>query len=465
MITTSNKKKKMNPLLIRIISISVVIHIIAGFIAGVVTLATYVLQEDAQFEEPPAVVEETPKEVKVEIRPQQPKIQPMNQLRMRPVANIAIADVAVDLPSVGQTFTVSAGLGGFGRGNLLAGGARGRISLGVSDVNVFGLKARAEKILFIVEANRRMVYDSKGGLHSYRVIKDEITDMVGNLSAGTLFNVMLADGPKIKLFKPQLVSAGAESAAELARWFAPVNSSVKQVGIGKGAKVAQVATKLDKYERYYDGLRRWPSGQAVAQVAMEMNVDAIFQIVGDHAGFNSIRLEPTPNEWAKHKQAVAAIQKKMKTDPKTIAAIAARQAETEAMKKKIGAALASLNKRRAAKGQPPKVMGRNINSQMKELGLKWTTPEPPRIPREPIIWADSKQVRRYFHTLCQELFVEQGRQPPSMNVVLFLAGDEVFPDSKDAAVKDYVGYFKGKMKVIRGLDEIRSATTAKQTSN
>lgn len=455
----------MNPLLMKVISISVGIHIIAGFIAGVITVATHVLQEDTQFEEPPAVVEESPPpEVKVQIRPQTPQIQPMNQLRMRPVANIAIANVAVDLPSMDQSFTVSAGLGGIGGGNLL-GGARGNIGMGISDVNVFGLKARAEKILFIVEANRRMVYDEKGGLHSYRVIKDEISDMVGNLSAGTLFNVMLADGRNIKLFKPQLVPAGAEVAAELARWFAPVNSSVKQLGIGKGAKVAQVATKLDKYERYYAGLRRWPVEQAVAQVAMEMHVDAIFQIVGDHAGFNRIRLDLTPDEWANHKKDVEAMRVKMQTDPKIKAMIAARHAETEEMKKKISAALASLNKRRAAKGQPPKVMGRNINSQMKELGLKWTTPEPPRIPRDPIIWADSKQVRRYFHALCQELFIEHGRQPPSMNVVLFLAGDEAFPDSKEAAVKEFVRYFKGKMKVIRGLDEIKSAATAKDTMN
>ena len=54
-----------------------------------------------------------------------------------------------------------------------------------------------------------MVADKKGGLNSYKVIKDEITDMIGNLSAGTLFNVMLHDGWRTMLFKPQLSSAGS----------------------------------------------------------------------------------------------------------------------------------------------------------------------------------------------------------------------------------------------------------------
>lgn len=465
MIHSPDKKKKINPLLMKVIFISVGIHVIAGFIAGIITVANIVIQAETQFEEPPAVVEEPPPtEVKVQIRPQTPQVQPMNQLRMRPVANIAIANVAVDLPSMDQSFTVSAGLGGIGGGNLLA-GARGHIGMGISDVNVFGLKARAEKILFIVEANRRMVYDSKGGLNSYRVIKDEIADMVGNLSAGTLFNVMLADSGRIKLFKSRLVPAGSEAAAELARWFASINSSVKQLGIGKGAQVARVETKLDKYERYYAGLRRWPVDQAIAQVAMEMNVDAIFQIVGDHAGFNRIRLDLTPEEWAKHKQSVEAMRIKMQTDPKIKAMVAARQAEAKEMKKKVAAALAAENKRRAAKGQPPKVMPHNFNQQVSDMGLKWKTPEPPRIPRDPVIWADNKQVRRYFHKLCQELFIEKGRQPPSMNVVLFLAGDEAFSDAKEGAVKEFVRYFKGRMKIIRGLDEIKKAATAKDTQN
>jgi hypothetical protein len=76
-----------------------------------------------------------------------------------------------------------------------------------------------------------MVTDEKGGLDSYRVIKDEISDMVGNLSAGTLFNVMLTDIRRIKLFKPQLVPSGNEVHQELIKWISTVNNDAGVTGL------------------------------------------------------------------------------------------------------------------------------------------------------------------------------------------------------------------------------------------
>lgn len=459
-----DKKKKANPLLMKVIVISVGLHVIAGFIAGIITVANIVIQTETQFEEPPAVLEETPPpEVKVQIRPPAPQMQAMNQLRMRPVANIAVANVAVDLPSMDQSFTVSAGLGRGGVGNLL-GGARGSLRIGLSDVNVFGLKSRAEKILFIVEANRRMVYDSKGGLHSYRVIKDEIADMIGNLSAGTLFNVMLVDDDHIKLFKPQLIPTGADISAELSTWFAPVNSNINNLGIGRGAKEPVIQTKLDKHGQIYAGLRRYREGHAITQVALEMGVDAIFMIVGGHDGFGGLRMDLTPEEHAKYHAKDAALKEQYKTDPKLNAMVAARKAEEVEISKAIKVKLAALNKQRAKKGQPPKVLPGKFRQQMKEFGLKYKTPDPPRI-RPPKLVADATQVRRYFHDLCDTLFSQNNKPRPSINVVLFLAEDEAFSDSQEKAVKEFVRYFKGKMRVIRGLRQIKAAATAKDTTN
>ena len=97
-------------MLIKVIAISVVLHVIAGFVAGVVTIATHMMKEEAQFEEPPAVIqEEPPVEVKVEIRPQTSAPKMVNNLHIKSVSNIAVAAVSVDLPSISDSFTVSAG--------------------------------------------------------------------------------------------------------------------------------------------------------------------------------------------------------------------------------------------------------------------------------------------------------------------------------------------------------------------
>ena len=100
----------MNPMLMKVIFISAAAHVILGFILGGITIVKYIIPDEAQFEEPPAVEEfEPPKEVKVQIKQQAaPKMQSQS-LSMRPVANIAVANVDVNLPDMGDSFTVSAG--------------------------------------------------------------------------------------------------------------------------------------------------------------------------------------------------------------------------------------------------------------------------------------------------------------------------------------------------------------------
>lgn len=42
---------------------------------------------------------------------------------------------------------------------------------------------------------------------------------------------------------------------------------------------------------------------------------------------------------------------------------------------------------------------------------------------------------------------------------------EVYSKEKEAAIKDFVRYFKGKMKIIRGLNEITKAASASDSKN
>ncbi|MFT5824639.1 MAG: hypothetical protein ACI8ZW_000120 [Yoonia sp.] len=453
------KKKKMNPLLMKVIIISVGMHIIAGFIAGIITIATIVTQEDAQFEEPPAVVEEEPPPpVKVQIKPQKPKQQQAQSLRMRPVANIAVAQVDVNLPDMDQSFTVSSGLGGIGGGQL-PGGTRGSIGMGLSDVSVFGLKTRAERILFVIDTNRHMVTDKKGGLNSYRVIKDEITDMVGNLSAGTLFNVMLQDRSKTMLFKPQLTSAGSEVHQQLIQWINPINATATNVGLenNKAAKKPTLATLQD--EEVYAVLQRsWAGNETgfMTQYALEQNVDAIFFITGYHRGFETLRRPLNEREEAEWQRKIA------KSD--YIKQLAAHQAEKPEMEAKIKAHMAKINAERKKKGQPPRVLEQRfgVYSNANELKIKWKSSHPGHRPSHQIKDSD---VAKYFRKLVDELYESNDKPTPSVNVVLFLAGDEELRPAWQDQLDKYVRFFRGKNRVIRGEDEIKSARSSKDTKN
>ena len=468
MIQSKKKKKKLNPMLINVLIISGAAHILALLILGGITVVKYIIPDDAEFEEPPAIEEvEAPKEVQVDIKPPPPTPQKqMGKLQMRPMANIAVSSVNVDLPNMDQSFTVSAGVGELG-GNLM-GGSHGAMNIGMSNLNVFGLKSKGEKVLFVIDAGEEMLFDSKGGINSYNTIKDEITSMVGNLSAGTLFNVMLFDWNGYSLFKPQLVASGTSITSELEQWIAPINSSIKNAGSIPNKKLLDAKAELEGFERFYAGIKQHIyQDNSRTQKLLEMKVDAIFYITGRHSGYTNFRLGYLPKELEALKTKFAQEQELNKTDPDRIALIQARKAEEAELLKTVKKKLATLNEQRAAKGIPPKVIGGHLPSQMKFFGLSYKTAEPPptglHIP--PHSLARENDTRKYFKRLTKKLYLDLGDRPPSINIILFLAKDEEYPANIEKSVKQLVRDFNGKMKIIRGLSQIKSSAQSSQVAN
>ena len=459
---TKPKKRKLNPMLLNVLLISGGIHIVALFILGGITIVKYIIPDEAEFEEPPAIVEEEPPpDVKIEIK-QRPNQQPsqLNNLQMKPVSNIAVDSVDIDLPDMADNFTVTAGLGGTGGGNLL-GGTRGSIGLGMSDVSVFGLKTRAERILFVIDANRHMIIDKKGGLNSYKVIKDEITDMVGNLSAGTLFNVVLQDRREVYMFKPQLVSAGSAVHSELVTWIGRINSDANNPGLESIPEARQpVLTAMPEHEMQTNIATSGHRGNEtcyLTQFALEQNADAIFFITGYHRGFETIMAPPSQKQRDDFERLKASKQYQDQ--------LAAHKQEIPIMQQRIRDELAKINEQRKKRGEPARVLNDRygIYSNASELGFEWDTRHPGHGPGYQRV--EPKLVERYFKDLIEVLYEEKAMTPPSVNVVLFLAGDEDFRSDWEDSLKDYARFFKGKHRVIRGEDEIKSARSASQTTN
>lgn len=447
-------------MLLNVLLISGGIHVAGILILGGITVVKFIIPDEAQFEEPPSVEEvEPPTEVKVEIKPQAaPQPQTMSNLRMRQVGNITVANVDVDLPSMEQSFTVSSGLGGFGGGSLL-GATRGSIGIGMSDISVFGLKSRAERVLFVIDASRTMLTDKKGGLNSYRIIKEEIADMVSNLTAGTLFNVVFYEDGRFLFFKPRPVPAGAQVTQELAKWIAPINAGVKKLGL-QGAKPVKLTTlPEDNIIQKNLPLQQWRSGNEnayLSQVFLEQSIDAIFVITGRHDGFQPILRRLNKKEQEAFDAVVESEEYK---------AYQAKYDEQQARLTKL--ALKMKEEKDAArkkKGLPPQIFdGGNI---IRHMGLKMQYHHPQTefgISRYRDI--DQRAVERYFRDLVKVLYEDKGGTFPSINIILFLASDEAFSEKQEEALKDYTRFFEGKYRIIRGLDQIQEARSANLTVN
>jgi hypothetical protein len=460
-VITYQKKRKINPMLLNVLLISVGVHAVALFILGSITVYKYIIPDEAQFEEPSPVVEEQPPpEVKIEIKQQPPKQQAMQSLRMRQVGNIAVSAVDVNLPNMQESFTVSAGMGGFGSGSLL-GGTSGTLGIGMSDISVFGLKTRAERILFVIDANNQMLTDAKGGLKSYKIIKDEITDMVGNLSAGTLFNVMMADKRNSKFFKKQLVPAGQEVHQQLIQWITPINANARNAGLVEGARDVgrERLETLSTEATHKDILWAGQAGNDTAfmtQLAVEQDVDAIFFIAGYHRGFEKVRRRLTEREEADWIR--------LSTSRKYQDQLAMHQKEVPIMQNRINYKMKKINEERKAKGQPARVLNSRwgIYSDYRELGLEWETEHPGW---RPDYFLESREIEKYFKRVVDILYTNKGSEKPSVNVILFLAGDEEMRKEWEEQLDDYTDFFRGKYRIIRGLAEISNASSSSETQN
>ena len=458
---SKNNQRKFNPLLLNVLTASAVVHILLGIVLGGITVVRYLIPDEAQFEEPPKSVEEQPPpDVKIEIKPQPRSTeQPMRNLQTRQVGNITIAEIAVDLPSMGDSFSVkSSDVGAFKNSSKLMNGSRKQLELGTSQVNVFGIKAQAERILFIIDTNRQMLSDKKGGLNSYRVIKEEITEMVANLNTGTLFNVMLKDGTKTILFKPKLITAGSKSHSELVKWITPINSNAQKPGLDavKGAKRPSLRT-LTK-EEVHKALLISGRGNGtvfITQYALEQDIDTVFFITGYHQGFEDVRRDF--NEKEKREWQAITNRKEYKQQ------MAQHQEEKPQMVKRVSREMNRINSERKAKGMPPRVLASpGFYAQVNELGLKWKTQHPGSQPR---VFEEPRDVKKYMSKLNDELYEKFEKPVPSINVVLFLAKDEAFNKQANQRLSSYVRFFNGKHRIIRGEAEIKSARTTSKSKN
>ena len=445
-------------MLLNVIGISGAVHLLALLILGGITIVKYVIPDEAAFEEPPAIEEEKPPPpVKVEIKQRPAQLdQSLANLRMKQVGNIAVANVAVDLPSMQESFTVSAGLGGF-RSNSVLAATRGSLNMGMSDVSVFGLKARAERIIFFIDAGAHMMTDDKGGLHSYRIIKKEITNMVANLSAGTLFNVVLYDFRHTRFFRPKLVPAGNDSATQLENWLKPINEQANKVGLpndpirplkpleGENVMAEALKTYRDPGNiTYY-----------LTHLAMEQSVDTVFFITGRPTGADQIRRQMTKREraiWDKHassKKYQEALRKHQQEIPKVEKAIRQKVKEINAQRKKQGLPNIVL------RHDDPRYNARKVGISFKHRHPGWATP----------YYLEGGEIRSYFRRLGEALYEDRGQEPPSVNAVVFLGKNEELNDEQKEQLRRFTRFFGGRDRILAGGKAIRMASSAAETTN
>ncbi|MEI2671025.1 MAG: hypothetical protein V9G13_07825 [Marmoricola sp.] len=69
-------------------------------------------------------------------------------------------------------------------------------------MNFFGIKSKGRRVAFLIDAERYMLTDPRGGYPAYEIVKNEIAGMIGKLGLDTFFNVILYEaGTSLPLAK------------------------------------------------------------------------------------------------------------------------------------------------------------------------------------------------------------------------------------------------------------------------
>jgi hypothetical protein len=289
---------------------------------------------------------------------------------------------------------------------------------GTSPVNFFGIKSKGRRVAFLIDAERYMLTDPRGGYPAYQIVKEEIAGMIGKLGLETFFNVILYESGNVSAFSEKLIPATKANKDKISDWLYPVNKSFEALG-------------LPVQNRYLSGYLR------AIQFALESDVDAVFCIA---SGYRSMTF-PRP------KEELEKLLKDMKWSEKDD--IALREAY-----KAGNAWLAKENAARKAKGVPERVIV-SMGEVWRDMGMR---PYPRQKPDSLPITAEMREEQVKNATRVH--YTAQAKTKPQINFVIFIGKDQ------DPDTVPQLDHFEniaqrskgGKVRVLQGLAALKNVT-------
>lgn len=303
---------------------------------------------------------------------------------------------------------------------------------GTSQVNFFGIKSQGRRVAFLIDVERYMLTDPRGGYPAYEIVKNEIAGMIGKLGLETYFNVILYEGNAVSAYSDKLLPATTANKDKIRDWLYPVNRDFEKLGIRPiGYPVQTVSSEVEPVEaRHLSGYLR------AIQFALETDVDAVFIIC---SGYRSMTIPRTKEDREE-------LLKKMRWTEKD------SQAWQAAIKKGQDW-LAKENAARKAKGIPQRVIV-NIGEVWRDMGL-----QPPRSPPGDIqITAEQRedQVKNAIRLHYQA----KGKPKPQINFVIFIGKDQ--DKEKVPQLEHFENIAQrarsGKVRVLQGLAALKNVS-------
>ncbi|MCP5560424.1 MAG: hypothetical protein H7A55_22015 [Verrucomicrobiaceae bacterium] len=302
---------------------------------------------------------------------------------------------------------------------------------GTVQVNFFGIKSKGRRIAFLIEAERYMLTDPKGGIPAYEIVKDEIANMIAKFGVNTAFNVLLFDHFSLSAFREKLVPATTSNINEVRDWFYPVNREFEKIGLAAiNYPKVQPKTEIEPIRN------KMLQGYMLAiQYALESDVDTVFIIT---SGWRHMGKFENREEYEKY-------LKDVKWGPKEEAAWVAAVAEANAWLKKE-------NQDRLAKGVPQRVI-RSIHEIVGELGI--------RVRHKPSPNIEAEEREKQVINAMRAIYSSKDKPKPQINFVLFVGKDEKIIPMESHFEEIAQRARGGKLRVLQGMAALKNVSGRK----
>jgi len=302
---------------------------------------------------------------------------------------------------------------------------------GTVQVNFFGIKSKGRRIAFLIEAERYMLTDPKGGIPAYQIVKEEIANMISKFDVSTSYNVLMFDHYHLSAFSEKLVPATSANIEKVRDWIYPVNQQFEKIGLASiGYPKLKAAQEIEPVRN------RLLQGYMLAiQYALESDVDTVFIMT---SGWRHMARYETKEELAEYLKDMRWTDKNEKEWQEAVV--------------KAQAWLKEENDKRKAKGIPQRVI-RSIHEIVAEVS--------PNVRRKPGPNIDADEREKQILNAIRIIYSGQGKTKPQINFVLFVGKDE-----KNIPMQDHFDNIAsrargGKVRVLQGMAALKNVTGRK----
>ncbi len=456
-------KKEKRGLLYQVFIIVAIIQVVLLITMGSVIVTQSIITEEKKFDAPPTIekVDQARKETRVRVQQQQKKTQKLTRrISITNPQNTNLPQVNITLP---PTMSMGAGISAISNIDMTS-----KFNIVTTTVDIGGIKSKTEKVLICIDTGKYLMTDERGGLDTYKAIREDIKKLINNLPPTVLFNLMAYSteyGTSINMFQPSLVAATSANKKMACDFVEPLNASLSRLGPGGNnykLKYPFLPQPPDSnhYSQYASNIYR------IYQAALEQGADTIYILTTSWTDPERIKKPWNNAQTQRYIRDMARYSENVERQRRQAGWNDQKQIEYEREDmiarrdgiKKARDWIKAENDRRAKKGQP--LYTGNVDKAMYDNKFYVRPKEvPPSIGvKAPEVKFESygrSGILKYYDKLFKEVYRDKQMKPPTLNMIVFRGKNENLTPAENRVIKQFTSSNNGgRSRVLRGLKPV-----------